>query len=128
MFKCWPMTDSVTSAGGFVSIIGPSGCGKSTLFSIVGGLLRDFEGVVLVNGGRIDGPHRQVGIVFQEESTFPWRTGLRNVELPLEIAGIPKGQRAARARELIRLVGLQGFEHRRPGELSGGMKQRLAIA
>jgi NitT/TauT family transport system ATP-binding protein len=115
-------------AGEFVSVIGPSGCGKSTLFNIVGGLLRDFEGEVRVNGERINGPHPQVGIVFQEESTFPWRSGLRNVELPLEIAGVPKAEREARARELIRLVGLQGFEHRRPSELSGGMKQRLAIA
>jgi NitT/TauT family transport system ATP-binding protein len=67
-------------------------------------------------------------MVFQEESTFPWRTALRNVELPLEIAGMPKAERQARARELIRLVGLDGFENRHPAELSGGMKQRIAIA
>ena len=115
-------------AGEFVSIIGPSGCGKSTLFNIIGGLLPDYDGSVAVDGTVINGPHPSIGMVFQEESTFPWRTALRNVELPLEIAGMPKSERAARARELIKLVGLDGFENRHPAELSGGMKQRIAIA
>lgn len=114
--------------GEFVSIIGPSGCGKSTLFNIVGGLITEFKGQVQVDGQNIRGPHAHIGIVFQEESIFPWRTALRNVELPLEIAGMPKPDREARARELIRLVGLDGFENRYPAELSGGMKQRIAIA
>lgn len=114
--------------GEFVSIIGPSGCGKSTLFNIVGGLLTDFDGEVLVDGTPIRGPHRQIGMVFQEESTYPWRTAVRNVELPLEIAGVPPAERRRKALELIKLVGLEGFENRHPAELSGGMKQRIAIA
>lgn len=115
-------------AGEFVSIIGPSGCGKSTLFGIIGGLLTEFDGNVQVDGKPIRGPHRDIGTVFQEESTFPWRSALRNIELPLEIGGVPKAERIERARELIRLVGLEGFEERYPAELSGGMKQRIAIA
>ncbi len=114
--------------GEFVSIIGPSGCGKSTLFNIIGGLLTDYEGEVTIDGASLDGPHSHIGIVFQEESTFPWRTALGNVALPLELAGVPAAERDARARELIKLVGLEGFEHRHPAELSGGMKQRIAIA
>lgn len=116
------------SEGEFVSIIGPSGCGKSTLFNIVGGLITDFEGTVSVDGKEIRGPHGEIGMVFQEESTYPWRTAARNVELPLEIAGIPAGERRERANKLIKLVGLDGFEDRYPSELSGGMKQRISIA
>jgi NitT/TauT family transport system ATP-binding protein len=114
--------------GEFVSIIGPSGCGKSTLFNIVGGLITDFDGAVRVDGKESRGPHREIGMVFQEESTYPWRTAVRNVELPLEIAGVPAAERRRRALELIRLVGLDGFEERHPRELSGGMKQRISIA
>ncbi len=114
--------------GEFVSIIGPSGCGKSTLFNIVGGMLTDFDGSVTVDGKEIRGPHREIGMVFQEESTYPWRTASRNVELPLEIAGVPASERRERAHKLIKLVGLEGFEDRYPGELSGGMKQRISIA
>lgn len=120
--------DLTVNEGEFVSVIGPSGCGKSTLFNIIGGLQADFDGRVEVEGEPIRGPHRQIGMVFQEESTFPWRTALRNVELPMEIAGVPASERRERARELIDLVGLSGFENRFPGELSGGMKQRIAIA
>lgn len=116
------------SEGEFVSIIGPSGCGKSTLFNIVGGLITEFEGSVHVDGHEIRGPHREIGMVFQEESTFPWRTALRNVELPLEIAGVPSGERSAKARQLLKLVGLEGFEDRHPREMSGGMRQRVSIA
>ncbi len=114
--------------GEFVSVIGPSGCGKSTLFSIIGGLAGDYEGDVLVDGQRVRGTHRDIGMVFQEESTFPWRTTLENVAFPLEIAGMPRAEREAAARRFIRLVGLEGFEDRYPSELSGGMKQRTAIA
>lgn len=114
--------------GEFVSIIGPSGCGKSTLFNILGGMLGEYEGEVRVAGELISGSHRHIGMVFQEESTYPWRTAQENVELPLEIEGVPKKERAERARELIKLVGLEGFESRYPSELSGGMKQRISIA
>jgi NitT/TauT family transport system ATP-binding protein len=112
----------------FVSVIGPSGCGKSTVFNIVGGLISDYQGSVSIDGERLHGPHKSIGMVFQEESTFPWRTVLENVSFPLEIAGIRKAERHQRARRLIALVGLAGFENRYPAELSGGMRQRVAIA
>jgi NitT/TauT family transport system ATP-binding protein len=115
-------------AGEFLSIIGPSGCGKSTLFNIIGGLDRSYDGRVLVQGEPISGSHRSIGMVFQEESAFPWRTARQNVEFPLEIAGVPRRERAERADRLLRLVGLDGFEMRYPSELSGGMRQRIAIA
>src|SRR5437867_13181581 len=81
------------AAGEFVSIIGPSGCGKSTLFNIIGGLLGDYEGRVTVAGSTIAGTHPAIGMVFQEGSTFPWRTVLDNVAFPLEIAGVAKTER-----------------------------------
>ena len=114
--------------GEFVSIIGPSGCGKSTLFNIIGGLTGDYDGSVTVEGRTIKGTHPSIGMVFQEESTFPWRTVEENVAFPLEIAGMAKAQRMERAAHFIALVGLQGFERRYPSELSGGMRQRVAIA
>jgi len=114
--------------GEFVSIIGPSGCGKSTLFNIIGGLTGDYDGSVTVEGSAVSGTHPAIGMVFQEESTFPWRTVEDNVAFPLEIAGAPKAQRMERAAHFIALVGLQGFERRYPSELSGGMRQRVAIA
>ena len=114
--------------GEFVSIIGPSGCGKSTLFNIIGGLTGDYAGSVTVEGATISGTHPAIGMVFQEESTFPWRTVEDNVAFPLEIAGVAKAKRMERAAHFIALVGLQGFERRYPSELSGGMRQRVAIA
>lgn len=112
----------------FVSMIGPSGCGKSTVFNIAGGLISDYEGRVAVDGEPIRGPHKSIGMVFQEESAFPWRTVIENVGFPLEIIGIAKAERHERARRFINLVGLTGFENRYPAELSGGMRQRVAIA
>jgi NitT/TauT family transport system ATP-binding protein len=114
--------------GEFVSIIGPSGCGKSTVFNIIGGLVGDYEGRVTVAGDTISGTHPAIGMVFQEESTFPWRTVVDNVAFPLEIAGVAKRARRERSEELTALVGLRGFERRYPAELSGGMRQRVAIA
>jgi len=114
--------------GEFVSIIGPSGCGKSTLFNIIGGLITNFDGRVLIDGQPVQGAHRDVGVVFQEESTFPWRTTLQNVAFPLETQGMPRAEREERARHFIRLVGLEGFENHYPTQLSGGMKQRTAVA
>ena len=114
--------------GEFVSVIGPSGCGKSTLFNIIGGLIDEYEGDVQIDGRPVDGAHKDVGVVFQEESTFPWRTTLDNVAFPLEIEGASKADREARARQFIRLVGLDGFENHYPAQLSGGMKQRTAVA
>jgi len=114
--------------GEFLSVIGPSGCGKSTLFNVIGGLLGQHEGVVTVAGETISGPHKSIGMVFQEESTFPWRTVTDNVGFPLELVGMPKAQRIDRARHFIKMVGLDGFENRYPGELSGGMRQRVSLA
>ena len=115
-------------AGEFYSIIGPSGCGKSTLLRIIGGLMPASSGEVTVGNEPVTEPHPWIGMVFQEESTFPWRTTLANVEFGLEMHGVPVAERRAKAREMIRLVGLSGFEERYPSELSGGMKQRVAIA
>ena len=114
--------------GRFISVIGPSGCGKSTLFNIIGGLLDGYEGRVLIDGEAVRGTHRDVGMVFQEESTFPWLTTLENIAFPLDVAGMPKAERGERARSLLQLVGLDGFGNRYPAELSGGMRQRTAIA
>ena len=114
--------------GEFISVIGPSGCGKSTLFNVVGGLLAASTGEVRVSGQPICGPHRAIGMVFQEESTFPWRTVLDNVAFPLETRGVPRAERHATARHFIAMVGLAGFEQRYPAELSGGMRQRVSLA
>jgi NitT/TauT family transport system ATP-binding protein len=115
-------------AGEFFSVIGPSGCGKSTLLRIIGGLIPAGEGEVTVGDEKVTGPHPWIGMVFQEESTFPWRTTRGNVEFGLEMRGAAQQERRGKAREMIRLVGLSGFEERYPSELSGGMKQRVAIA
>lgn len=114
--------------GEFFSIIGPSGCGKSTLLRIIGGLIPGYDGEVRVGNERIQGPHPWIGMVFQEESTFPWRTTLGNVGFGLEMHGVKVTERKKKALEMIRLVGLSGFEERYPSELSGGMRQRVAIA
>jgi NitT/TauT family transport system ATP-binding protein len=116
------------SPGEFVGVIGPSGCGKSTLFNIIGGLIDGYEGSVKVAGEEVRGPHPAIGMIFQEESTFPWRTVVDNVAFPLEIAGLAKAERTERARHFVSLVGLDGFERRYPAELSGGMRQRVSMA
>jgi NitT/TauT family transport system ATP-binding protein len=116
------------AAGEFVSIIGPSGCGKSTLFHIIGGLIGDYQGRVAVQGETVNGPHLAIGMVFQEESAFPWRTVIDNVAFPLELRGVARNDRLERAQHYVKLVGLAGFERRYPAELSGGMRQRVAIA
>src|SRR3954465_13454429 len=114
--------------GEFLSVIGPSGCGKSTLFNVIGGLTDGYDGAVRVGGETVRGPHASIGMIFQEESTFPWRTVLDNVAFPLEVAGQGKSERYDRARHFVRLVGLDGFERRYPAELSGGMRQRVSMA
>jgi NitT/TauT family transport system ATP-binding protein len=114
--------------GEFLAVIGPSGCGKSTLFNIMGGLLGGYRGRVAVAGETISGPHASIGMVFQEESTFPWRNVVDNVAFPLEIAGVAKHERIERARHFVSMVGLDGFERRYPAELSGGMRQRVSMA
>ncbi len=116
--------------GEFVSVIGPSGCGKSTLFGMIGGLVDGWDGTIAVEGEAIrpGRTHRRIGMVFQEESTFPWRTVIDNVALPLEAQDMPRSERLDRAAHFVRLVGLDGFEKRFPHEISGGMRQRTAIA
>ena len=113
--------------GEIISVIGPSGCGKTTLFNIIGGLIDHYDGKVVIDG-KDHAPRGQIGMVFQEESNFPWRTTLQNVAFPLEAAGVGRRERLERARHFVRLVGLEGFENRYPDELSGGMRQRAAIA
>ena len=114
--------------GEFFAVIGPSGCGKSTLFNVIGGLLDGYQGRVAVADETVRGPHAAIGMVFQEESTFPWRTVIENVAFPLEISGVAKAERLERARHFVNLVGLAGFERRYPAELSGGMRQRVSMA
>ncbi|HSS36571.1 MAG TPA: ABC transporter ATP-binding protein [Patescibacteria group bacterium] len=111
-----------------VAIIGPNGSGKSTLLRIVGGLLAADAGSVEIDGRAVTGPDRAVGFVFQEPRLLPWRDALANVAYPLELTGDPRTEREARAAQLLRLVGLEGFEATRPGRMSGGMRQRVAIA
>ncbi|MGW1895145.1 ABC transporter ATP-binding protein [Streptomyces sp. NPDC002004] len=116
------------AAGEFVVLVGPSGCGKSTLLDLLGGLTQPTAGRILVDGKAVTGPGLDRGIVFQQYALLPWRTAQGNVEFGLEATGVPRRQRAARAREFLELVGLGGFESRHPHELSGGMRQRVAIA
>jgi NitT/TauT family transport system ATP-binding protein len=119
--------------GEFLTLVGPSGSGKTSLLDILGGLSQPTEGQVLVDGRPVTGPGLDRGIVFQQYALFPWRTALANVAFGLEAPqfrdqGLGKKQRLERAREYLALVGLSGFEERYPHELSGGMKQRVAIA
>jgi len=114
--------------GEFLSVIGPSGCGKSTLFGMIGGLTSVSRGEIRIGADKIVGPHRDISMVFQEESTFPWRTVIDNVAFPLEIAGMGKSERLDKAARFVKLVGLSGFEKRLPSELSGGMRQRVSLA
>ncbi|MCA1915285.1 ABC transporter ATP-binding protein, partial [Methanospirillum hungatei] len=112
----------------FVSFVGPSGCGKTTLLRIIAGLDKASSGEVRVDGSLISGPGQKVGMVFQEYSLFPWRNVLSNVAFGLQMRGIPKEERQEIARKYISLVGLSQFEQSYPYELSGGMRQRVAIA
>ncbi|MFF3322561.1 ABC transporter ATP-binding protein [Streptomyces sp. NPDC002889] len=116
------------AAGEFTVIVGPSGCGKSTLLDLLGGLSRPTSGEILLDGEPVTGPGLDRGIVFQQYALLPWRTAQGNVEFGLEATGVPRRERAGRAREYLALVGLTGFEERHPHELSGGMRQRVAIA
>jgi NitT/TauT family transport system ATP-binding protein len=114
--------------GEFLCMVGPSGCGKTTFLYCVDGLLPLSGGRILVNGKPVAGPGRDRAVVFQSPSLLPWRTTLRNVTYGLELQGTPLREATARAREMIRLVGLEGFEAYHPLELSGGMQQRVNLA
>ncbi len=108
-------------------IVGPSGCGKSTLLRLVAGLIAPTRGTIAIEGRRVDGPREDVGIVFQKPTLLPWASALDNVLMPLRLMGRPTAGPRGRALELLAMVGLAGFEHKLPGELSGGMQQRVAI-
>ncbi len=120
--------DCIIESGQFFSIVGPSGCGKTTLLRIIAGLEKASEGQVLLNGDAITDNDRRVGLVFQEFALFPWRTALQNIEMGLEISGVAKAERRGEALKYVREFGLEGFENSFPKMLSGGMKQRVAIA
>ncbi|MEN9885871.1 MAG: hypothetical protein RL758_449 [Pseudomonadota bacterium] len=114
--------------GEFVAVLGPSGCGKSTLLNIASGLLTPSKGRVAIQGDSVTSPRRDVGIVFQQPTLLPWKTVLENVLVPMQAMGLAVAPHMARAKELIRLVRLDGFENHYPYELSGGMQQRVGIA
>lgn len=120
--------DFHVDAGEFVSIVGPSGCGKSTLLKIMTGLLAATSGVVELNGAPVTKPREDIGVVFQSPVLFPWRTVLDNVLLPIDVLRRDRATNRPKARALLNLVGLSGFEDRYPWELSGGMQQRVAIS
>jgi NitT/TauT family transport system ATP-binding protein len=120
--------DLEVAEGEFVSIVGPSGCGKSTLLYILGGFIRADSGVIEVGGKAVTGPGTDRGVVFQEYALFPWLTVTQNIRYGLEMTGVARREREETVRRLVRTIGLEGFEHRFPRELSGGMKQRVAIA
>jgi len=112
----------------FVCILGPSGSGKSTLLRILAGLLPPSSGEIIYGNETLKGPRREVGLIFQKANLFPWRNVIRNILLPLELAGVPQQNAIHRAQEMVELVGLKGFEDVLPRDLSGGMAQRVAIA
>jgi NitT/TauT family transport system ATP-binding protein len=112
----------------FVALLGPSGCGKSTLLYLLGGFLPIQQGEIFVNGKLVSGPSPDRGIVFQHFALYPWKTVRQNVLYGLEKQRLAKSERSAVADHFIQLVGLQGFENSYPSQLSGGMKQRVAIA
>ncbi|ROS75398.1 NitT/TauT family transport system ATP-binding protein [Cellulomonas sp. PhB143] len=112
----------------FVTVVGPSGCGKSTLLNVLAGLEEPSGGRATVDGVEVDGPGPERGVIFQQYALFPWLTVRKNVEFGLRTAGVPARERAERADHFIRLVGLEQFADALPKTLSGGMKQRCAIA
>ena len=120
-------TDLKIGRGEFVSIVGPSGCGKSTLLSLVAGLLEISQGEIRIDGQTVEGPYTDLGFAFQSDLLLDWRTVLGNVLLQCDMRGLPATSHEARARALLSSVGLAGFEDKRPFELSGGMRQRVAL-
>ena len=115
-------------AGQFICLLGPSGCGKSTLLGALAGHIPVTGGLLSLGGRAIEGPSSERGLVFQQHTLFPWKRVIDNVAFGLKMKGVAKAERQARALELLRLVGLAGFEHKYPIQLSGGMRQRVEIA
>jgi NitT/TauT family transport system ATP-binding protein len=120
--------DLAVKAGEFVTLVGPSGCGKTTLLKAIAGFITPSEGFIRCDGKLVRGPGRDRGVVFQELAILPWRTVRRNIAHGLEIARVPKAELDRKVKGLIELTGLCGFEERYPHELSGGMRQRVAVA
>jgi NitT/TauT family transport system ATP-binding protein len=114
-------------AGSLVSLLGPSGCGKTTFLKIVGGLIGASNGTIQINGEDVSEPHADFGMAFQQPNLMPWRTVLKNVLLPMELRNDTGRRVTQRAKDLLVLVGLQGFEGAYPSQLSGGMQQRVAL-
>jgi NitT/TauT family transport system ATP-binding protein len=114
-------------AGQLISLLGPSGCGKTTFLRIAAGLIAKTSGIVEINGNEVERPQPDFGMVFQQPNLMTWRTVLKNVLFPIEIQGDAQGAASGRAMELLSLVGLSGFEHAYPAQLSGGMQQRVAL-
>ena len=112
----------------FVSLLGPSGCGKSTLLNVVAGFLKPTGGKVLIEGREVSEPGSDRGVIFQDHALFPWMTARQNIAFGLNVAGIPKAEREKKVDELIELVGLRGFDRLFPSQLSGGMRQRVAVS
>jgi NitT/TauT family transport system ATP-binding protein len=119
--------DFSVDQGEFLVVVGPSGCGKSTLLKLIAGLLPPSEGAIRVEGRVVTKPHADVGIVFQSPLLLPWRSVFRNVMMPVEVKGLPRAEYEGRARALLKMVGLDGFENKYPWQLSGGMQQRASI-
>jgi len=113
--------------GSFISVVGPSGCGKSTLLSLLAGLSEITKGSIAINGEKVTKPHGQIGVVFQTDLLLYWRSVLDNIILPLEIKKLDAASHKPKAQALLEQVGLQGFGNKYPSELSGGMRQRVAI-
>jgi NitT/TauT family transport system ATP-binding protein len=113
--------------GEFVSLLGPSGCGKSTLLMMIAGLEQPTNGRIVLDGAPVTGPRRDIGIIFQDATLLPWKTALENVLFPVRILKLPLQIYRQRALDLLAMVGLGGFEHKKPAQLSGGMRQRVAI-
>src|SRR5438270_412806 len=119
--------DFSVDQGEFLVVVGPSGCGKSTLLKMIAGLLPPSEGEIRVQGRVVTRPHSDVGIVFQSPLLLPWRSVFKNVMMPVEVKGLPRGPYEQRAQALLKMVGLAGFENKYPYQLSGGMQQRASI-
>ena len=113
--------------GEFVSLLGPSGCGKSTLLMMIAGLETPTSGTIELDGSRVVRPRRDIGIIFQDATLLPWKSAIENVLFPIRILKLPLAPYRERARELLAMVGLSGFENHKPSQLSGGMRQRVAI-
>ena len=113
--------------GEFVSLLGPSGCGKSTLLMMIAGLEQPTGGSIMLGGSEVKEPRREIGVIFQDATLLPWKSALENVLFPARILKLPIEIYRERALELLALVGLAGFEHKKPSQLSGGMRQRVAI-